>query len=358
MRNKLNRRKKGQETQEPDHLPRYPENRCFLANIFSVVAICHLSSAICHCGYAALRLLRLIAAVIILIALSAHSQTNGAPEIAFSRIIHGWTNYSTAFNATHDTAANGDYASVGSFYTPTNEVTPLEYAAILIWSEARTPDFSRFQFRVFIWSNLDAFIQDPRQGDVATWNFTAPTGGSTSVRDTTTRGGRPAYELRFSLTNAPITLSNGHSYVLGFAARTDTQANGDLFVPTANSEGLSDVQAGDLVVGGWQYLVNAGGNTIYFGQLAVELVVAPWINPPRMEITRTDNFVRISWPAAAQDFVLESLFNLASGADWLAVEAEPFEEDGQMQVILPATFSRQWFRLRRRSDSSAPLPLN
>ncbi len=279
--------------------------------------------------------------------LPACSQDGGPPEIAFSRILHGWTNYSTAFNATHDTGASVDYASVGSLYTPATDVTPLDYAAILIWSETRTPDFSRFQFRVLIWSGLDAFIQEPRQGDVATWNFSAPTGGSTSVPDTTTRGGRPAYELRFSLTNAPVTLSNGHSYLVGFAARTDTQANGELFVPTANHDGPSDVQAGDLVVGGWQYLANAGGSTIYSGQLAVELVVAPRINPPRLNMVWTTGFVRLSWPVAAREFVLESSFNLAPGADWLAVEIEPFEEDGQMQVILPATFSRQWFRLRR-----------
>ena len=282
-----------------------------------------------------------------LAALPAKPQTNGVSEIALSRIVHGWTNYSTAFNATHDTAASADYASVGSFYAPTADVTPLDYAAILIWSEARTPNFSRFQFRVMAWSSLDAFVQEPRQGDVATWNFAAPTGGSTSVPDATTRGGRPAYELRFSLTNASVTLSNGHTYVIGFAARTDTQANGELFVPTANHDGPSDVQAGDLVVGGWQYLVNAGGSTIYSGQLAVDLAVASQTNPPRINITRAANLVHLSWPASAQEFVLEYSFRLTPGAEWLPVDVEPYEEDGLMHAILPAMFGRQWFRLRR-----------
>src|SRR5688572_7065295 len=95
----------------------------------------------------------------ILVAQLVSGQTSGPPEIAFSRIIHGWTNYSTAFNATHDTGANADYASVGSPYTPPMDVTPIDYAAILIWGETRTPDFSRFQFRVAVWSGLDAFIQ-------------------------------------------------------------------------------------------------------------------------------------------------------------------------------------------------------
>lgn len=290
---------------------------------------------------------RALSSAFALVAVSVSAQTSGPSEIAFGRIIHGWTNYSTAFNATHDTGASADYASVGSLYTPSADVTPLDYAAIVIWSDTRTPDFSRFQFRVGVWSGLDAFIQEPRQADIATWNFPAPTGGSTSIRDATTRGGRPAYKLRFSLTNAPVTLSNSHNYLIGFAARTDTQGNGELFVPTSNHEGPSDVQAGDLVVAGWQYLVNAGGSTIYSGQLAVELVVAPRIDPPPLYIGRTGGLVRLSWPVSAADFVLEYSFNLTPGADWFAVEAEPFEENGRMQVILPATFGRQWFRLRR-----------
>jgi hypothetical protein len=278
---------------------------------------------------------------------SARPQTSGPPQIAFTRIIRGWTNYSTAFNATHDTGANADYASVGTLYTPTEDATPLDYAAILIWGETRAPNFSRFQFRVMAWSSLEAFVQDPRQGDVATWNFAAPTGGSTSVPDTTTRGGRPAYELRFSLTNTLVTLTNGRTYVIGFAARTETQANGELFVPTASQEGPSDVQAGDLVVGGWQYLVNAGGSTIYSGQLAVELAVTSQIRRPRIDITRTANFVHLSWPASAQDFVLEGAIGLTPDVEWFPVDIEPYEEGGLMHALLPATFGRQWFRLRR-----------
>src|SRR5262245_15616670 len=149
------------------------------------------------------------------------SETNGFPEVAFSRIIHGWTNYSTAFSATHDTGTSGEYVTVGSLYTPASDVRPCEYAAIVIWEGLQVPPFSNFAFRVFVWSSLEMFIRDPRQGDVASWSFTAPTGGSTSDPDTTTRGGRPAYELRFHLTNAPVVLSNAHTYVIGFAARTD-----------------------------------------------------------------------------------------------------------------------------------------
>src|SRR5262249_54434356 len=156
-------------------------------------------------------------------------------------------------------------ASVASFYTPDEDVKPFEYGAIFIWVGSGSPprNFAPFAYRVFIWSSLSAFIQDPRQGDVATFPFQAPTGGSTTVADATTRGGRPAYELRFALTNSSVTLSNTQTYLIGVAALADTQHDGELFVPTSSHDGPSDVQAGDLVPGGWLYLVNAGGLTVY-----------------------------------------------------------------------------------------------
>jgi hypothetical protein len=275
------------------------------------------------------------------------SGTNGLPEFGLNRIVHGWTNYSTAFNATHDTAAAGDYATVASFYAPLGDVVPLDYAVILISGESRPPNFSRFQFRVFVWSDLNKLIQNPKQGDVANWSYAAPTGGNTIVPDSRTRGGRAAYELRFALSNSPVVLSNGHSYLVGFAARTDTQNNGELFVPTSSHDGPSDVQAGDLVVGGWHYLVNAGGSTVYSGQLAVELIVAPRIVGPPIRITREGNFIRLSWPASTLDFVLEYSLSLPPSAEWFPVEEAPFERDGMKQVLLPATLTRQWFRLHR-----------
>ena len=117
-----------------------------------------------------------------------------ADKFGFSRIIHGWTNYSTAFNITHDQALDGEYASVASFYTPTVDVQPVEYSAIVIWfgSGGQRLDFTDFAFRIHFWSSLDALIHNPRLGDVASLNFAAPTGGSTTSPDATTRAGRSA----------------------------------------------------------------------------------------------------------------------------------------------------------------------
>lgn len=285
-------------------------------------------------------------------ALATAESAHSAPAIAFTRIIHGWTNYSTAFNTTHDTGTQGDYATVASFYTPAEDVKPFEYGAIFVWAGSGAPprNFSPFAYRVSIWSSLDAFIQDPKLGDMAALSFATPTGGSTTVADATTRGGRPAYQLRFTLTNSTVTLSNGQTYLVGVAALADTQREGELYVPTASHDGPSDVQAGDLVPGGWLYLVNAGGLTIYSGQLATELVVQPIPQPPvlpALRIARGNHTVELTWPASASGFVLEYAFDLSPGAEWFPVEVEAVELNGTNQVVLPNSFTRQWFRLRR-----------
>jgi hypothetical protein len=274
--------------------------------------------------------------------------TNGPVETGFSRITSGWTNYSTAFNATHDTGSLGGGATVASFYAPAKDVTPTEYSVIVVWdgTGSQRLQFSSFTFQIGIWSSLSNFISAARSPDLRAWSFAAPTGGSTTVPGTTTRGGRPAYELRFTLPAAGLILSNGGMYLIGFAALADTQSSGELFVPTSSYSGPSDVQAGELVTGGWQYLINAGGSTIYSGQLATELLVRPWIEVPCLDIRRSNGMVELRWPAGARDFQLEFSFGLARAA-WVPVELDTTEENGWNKLALPATLVQQFFRLKR-----------
>ena len=275
------------------------------------------------------------------------SETNSSAIVNFSRIIHGWTNYSTGFTATIDTdPAAGDFATLASFYTPEFDVVPVDYGVVVVWLGAQSQhfDWSNFDFRVGIWSSLPAFITSPTTGDVATVFFNAPTGGSTSTRDATTRGGRPAYYLRFCLTNTPVTLRADHTYLVGFAASTFVWDNGELFVPTAPTSGPSDVQAGDLVPGGWTYLTNAGGLTIYSGQLATELLVTPL---PQLRIRALTNEVEISWPASLTGVVVESTLHLERLAVWSSVNSAPQGEGTWKRVNLPnSSAAQRFFRLR------------
>jgi len=269
---------------------------------------------------------------------------SSASEIGFSRIIRGWMNYSTAFTTTHDTSAGGEFATVATFYTPPYTVRALEFSAIMIWSEppSQTIDFADFTFSVCVWSSLDRFIAEPRHGDLWDLAFAQP---SARRIDTVTRGGRPAHEVRFALTNATVVLSNCHTYLIAVIARTDTQRNGELYVPTARTEGDSDAQAGNIVPFGWQYLIDAGGLTIYSGQAATELIVDRQGEPPRLQVARSNSTVRLSWQVSASCYGLEGTDDL--GSSWVAVTNEPAIQTGWYSVSLPSTNQHRFFRLAR-----------
>lgn len=292
----------------------------------------------------------LIAAVAFL-APTADAQV--ADAFGFSRIFHGWTNYSTAFNTTHDPAASGEYATVACFYTPAVEVRLLEFSAVVIWfgSGGQRLDFSGFTFRIHLWSNLDAFINNPRQGDLASIAYAAPTGGSTTTADAVTRGGRPAYLVRFSLTNSSLALTQCQTVLIGLSAHADAVRSGELYVPTAPYEGMSDVQGGNIVSFGWTYLIDAGGLTVYWGQLATELTVQPLDVLPRLGIERTGPEVHLTWPATAGCFALEASDDLCGPVNWSEVEGPPSLSNGKNQLNLVTTNAHRWFRLRREPHS-------
>jgi hypothetical protein len=264
-------------------------------------------------------------------------------EIGFARILHGWTNYSTAFNATHDPDPDvGDYVTLASFYTPDKYVRPSHYGVILIWrgEPGQHLDFAAFDFQIQIWSNLDEFTNSPTSGNVTNITFAAPTGGSTTVRDATTRGGRAAYYITFSLTNVALTLAPGCTYLIGFSASTDTSENGEFYVPTAASAGQSDAQAGDLVPGDWQYLKDIGGSTIYSGQLATELFVTAL---PQLRLLALTNGTEISWPASLTGAAVESTPWVGPLAVWSTVTATPVADGGWSKLTLPNNGAVQKF---------------
>ena len=279
-----------------------------------------------------------------LLVLLAVAATAAAADLAFSRINRGWPNYSTAFNTTHDLSPNGEFATVGTFYTPPYTVRAREFGTIVIWSELppATISFPDFTFSACVWSSLDRFIQNPGVGDVLNLNFVQPTAIS---RDGTSRGGRPTYELRFALTNSTLVLTSCQTYILGVIARTDTSRNGDLYVPTAPADGPSDVQAGNIVPFGWQYLIDAGGLTVYSGQAATELIVERLGESPRLQVAQSNSTVRLSWQALASCYQLESTDALVG--PWLAVTNEPQIGPDEHSVTLPSTNQLQFFRLAR-----------
>ena len=66
--------------------------------------------------------------------------------------------------------------------------------------------------------------------------------------------------------------------------------------------------------------------------------------PPRLTI-QFEGGPRISWPRAAGDFILEAKSDWSD--DWSAVERAGVEEEGRMQMSLPADGAAGYFRLRK-----------
>jgi len=58
--------------------------------------------------------MKLDALPVVVVLLTRFTATGGSlGEVGFSRIIHGWTNYSTGFTCTHDTDPDGgDFATL------------------------------------------------------------------------------------------------------------------------------------------------------------------------------------------------------------------------------------------------------
>jgi hypothetical protein len=260
------------------------------------------------------------------IVLSCGASDNGEGQVGFNRIIHGWTNYSTAFDTTHDSAANGDYSTIATPYTPNEDVRLLDYGAIVIWNGTGGEKFNltNFSFEVHIWSGLEAFTNAPRRGDISSYLFQRPTGGSTIAADAVTRGGRPAYEIRFCLTNAPTTLSGGHTWLIGLVSRALEKSSGHLFVPTSNHAGESDFQASSLIVGGWLSIADAGGLTIYDGQLATELFVTSSTPPYFLSGSRLveSGFIMSISATRGTTLRIQRSSDLLVWSDWLQILAE------------------------------------
>jgi len=271
----------------------------------------------------------------------------------FSRLVPGWTNYSTAFNATHSAGVDAEFATVGTLYAPAIDVRPLEYSAVVIWfnSGGQELRFDNFIFQVHFWSSLERFALNPRQGDLHVDTYNAPTGGSTTVPDAITRGGRPAYLLRFRLTNAPVTLTQCQAVVVGLAAQAKTIQAGEFYVPTAPFAGPSDVQGGNIVPFGWGYVITQGGLTIYSGQLATELKVEALGSPPSLSISLIGEQIELGWPGAAGCYTVESTDHLGTAARWESIADLPLVVDGWNRLRIPAVDGVRFFRLQREPQS-------
>lgn len=90
------------------------------------------------------------------------------------------------------------------------------------------------------------------------------------------------------------------------------------------------------------HVVNTGGADITFGIWDLQFKEAP----VTLEFERNPNGAKLSWPATAQNYVLEESPLLSS--DWAVVTAPSLLEENKLTLQIETTAPRRFFRLRRQ----------
>lgn len=67
---------------------------------------------------------------------------------------------------------------------------------------------------------------------------------------------------------------------------------------------------------------------------------------PRLNIERSGNVLRLSWPATAADYVLESNQHLSTGS-WIPTTDTPSVEGDLKVIIITISDLQGFYRLRR-----------
>ena len=113
----------------------------------------------------------------------------------------------------------------------------------------------------------------------------------------------------------------------------------------AASAWTSPAQAGSLVPFGFNYLISAGGLTLYSGQLATELLVQLLGPRPTLSVRLREDTVQISWPARGGCYTLETAGEPGAASNWRPVTESPQPTNGVFTVSLPTTNTARFFRL-------------
>lgn len=77
----------------------------------------------------------------------------------------------------------------------------------------------------------------------------------------------------------------------------------------------SPTNAGDLIAGGWQYLIQRGGSTIYCGELATELLVKPVSPPLRLQVWLRAGSIQVLFPDTTLSLKIQSAGACSPGID-------------------------------------------
>jgi hypothetical protein len=93
--------------------------------------------------------------------------------------------------------------------------------------------------------------------------------------------------------------------------------------------------------------IYASGDFSMAGTIS-SLGIAKWHIPRTLEFETRENELRISWPAADTNFLLEASGALSS-TNWMPVDSAPALVQGRLTVTNEVASSNRFFRLREKT---------
>jgi len=138
----------------------------------------------------------------------------------------------------------------------------------------------------------------------------------------------------------------------GSAATNIAKWNGSSWSALGSGIGGSDPNG----YGPWVYALAVSGSDLYAGgyfttaggKVSANIARAYLLTLPALSVLRSGSEVIVSWPTVdTASFALEQSGALAAPAGWLANTASVTDNGTNKSVIVPATNSPQFFRLRR-----------
>ncbi len=160
----------------------------------------------------------------------------------------------------------------------------------------------------------------------------------------------------------PLVVPSAAS-LMSFNFKVEGDWAGDAFAAAVNGTNVllipqSEIETNRIVSSGPIDISSLGGTTneLFVGivggtssnaQLTVENIVFYTVAPPELRTDISGLNVKVSWPLAAQDFILESTTNLSATSYWATVSDVPFIEDFQLSITNPIAGASRFYRLRK-----------
>lgn len=113
----------------------------------------------------------------------------------------------------------------------------------------------------------------------------------------------------------------------------------------SDSAGKSETIHRGVFTGWLRHPMKSSSYTLQQGNPSAPLTIVPDETAPALTITRSESYVRISWPVSAASFVLEARPDLNERSSWSVVPGRYQTDGAEWFVLVPPSQSSQFYRL-------------